>query len=33
MAKKNKWTLPEDKNGPGWIDTNMHSYETLPLEN
>ena len=31
MAKKNKWSLPEDKNGPGWIGYSQHAYETLPL--
>lgn len=31
MAKKNKWLLPEDKNGPGWIGYSQHAYETLPL--
>lgn len=31
MAKKNSWTLPEDKNGPGWIGYSQHAYETLPL--
>tara|TARA_B100001057_G_C22853209_1_gene951799 strand:- start:1849 stop:3366 length:1518 start_codon:yes stop_codon:yes gene_type:complete len=31
MAKKNKWSLPEDINGPGWIGYSQHAYETLPL--
>ena len=31
MAKKNKWSLPEDKDGPGWIGYSQHAYETLPL--
>ena len=31
MAKNKKWTLPDDKNGPGWIGYSQHSYETLPL--
>lgn len=31
LAKKNKWQLPDDKNGPGWIGYSQHAYETLPL--
>jgi len=31
MAKTNKWHLPEDKSGPGWIGYSQHAYETLPL--
>ena len=31
MAKKNKWQLPEDKNGPGWIGYSQHAYNSLPL--
>ncbi len=31
MAKNKKWTLPDDKNGPGWIGYSQHSYQTLPL--
>ncbi|MDC0384498.1 B12-binding domain-containing radical SAM protein [bacterium] len=31
LAQKNKWKLPDDKNGPGWIGYSQHSYDTLPL--
>ena len=31
LAKKNKWKLPDDKGGPGWIGYSQHSYDTLPL--
>lgn len=31
LAKKKKWKLPDDNNGPGWIGYSQHSYETLPL--
>ena len=31
LAKKNKWLLPDDKEGPGWIGYSQHSYDTLPL--
>ena len=31
MAQKNKWQLPDDKDGPGWIGYSQHSYDTLPL--
>ena len=31
MAKNNKWQLPDDENGPGWIGYSQHAYETLPL--
>ena len=31
LAKKNKWVLPDDENGPGWIGYSQHSYHTLPL--
>ena len=31
MAKKKKWTLPDDEKGPGWIGYSQHAYETLPL--
>ncbi len=31
LAQKNKWTLPDDKGGPGWIGYSQHSYDTLPL--
>ena len=32
MAKKNKWLLPDDSGGPGWIGYSQHNYETLPLK-
>ena len=31
LAQKNKWMLPDDKGGPGWIGYSQHSYDTLPL--
>ena len=31
MAKQKKWSLPDDKGGPGWIGYSQHAYETLPL--
>ena len=31
IAKKNNWSLPDDKDGPGWIGYSQHAYETLPL--
>ena len=31
LAQKNKWQLPDDKGGPGWIGYSQHSYDTLPL--
>jgi radical SAM superfamily enzyme YgiQ (UPF0313 family) len=31
LAKKNRWQLPDDEGGPGWIGYSQHSYETLPL--
>ena len=31
LAQKNKWKLPDDKSGPGWIGYSQHSYDTLPL--
>ena len=31
MAKKRKWALPDDEEGPGWIGYSQHAYETLPL--
>ena len=31
LAQKNKWDLPDDKGGPGWIGYSQHSYDTLPL--
>ena len=31
LAQKNKWELPDDKGGPGWIGYSQHSYDTLPL--
>ena len=31
LAQKNKWQLPDDKNGPGWIGYSQHSYDSLPL--
>lgn len=32
LAKKNKWLLPDDPGGPGWIGYSQHNYETLPLK-
>ena len=31
LAQKNKWQLPDDEGGPGWIGYSQHSYDTLPL--
>ena len=31
LAQKNKWQLPDDKGGPGWIGYSQHAFETLPL--
>lgn len=31
FAKKKKWQLPDDSNGPGWIGYSQHAFETLPL--
>lgn len=31
MAKQNKWKLPDDKDGPGWIGYSQHAYDCLPL--
>jgi len=31
LAKTNRWKLPDDKGGPGWIGYSQHAYETLPL--
>ena len=31
LAQKNKWQLPDDKGGPGWIGYSQHSYDSLPL--
>ena len=30
LAQKNKWQLPDDKGGPGWIGYSQHSYDILP---
>ncbi len=31
IAQENKWTLPDNVDGPGWIGYSQHAYETLPL--
>lgn len=31
IAKEKRWTLPDDKGGPGWIGYSQHALDTLPL--
>lgn len=31
MAKEQKWALPDENGGPGWIGYSQHAIETMPL--
>lgn len=31
LAKRNRWPLPDDPGGPGWIGYSQHAYDCLPL--